>query len=149
MKYFHPKASLKALNAKYKKSEVVDDKGEIKTIKYYIAHKRYKFPVYIQVKGDDILDFFAKLPSYFLHDVFHQSLINRLGKQDEYFKKEANAVYQWNNKDGIKHIYSGGCSITCFPIYYSAIIVKPKKGLTGHRPLIEKFLQKNNESLNF
>lgn len=150
LQYFHPKSSYKALQEKYGKGEIVDGKSDIKILKYYVAHVRYKFPVYVQVNGDEVLDFFAKLPSYFLHDIFHQILINRYGKQDAYFKKEANAVYQWNNKKGIKHIYSGACSITCFPVYYAGVIAVANEGLLNYKPLIEKFLRKNEgDDLSF
>ena len=142
LKVFTPKSSVKALIAKYGKGELVEDQSGIKTLKYYVAHIRYKFPVYVQVKDDEVLDFFAKLPTYFLHDIFHQSLINRFGKQDTYFKKEANALYQWNNEKGVKYIYSGACSITCFPVYYSGVIAVPDAGLLGYKPLIEKFMAK-------
>jgi hypothetical protein len=148
LQFFAPKASLKALQAKYGKGEVIEENSGIKMIKYYVAHIRYKFPVYVQVKDDQLLDFFAKLPSYFLHDIFHQSLINRFGKQDGYFKKEANAIYQWNNEKGVKYIYSGGCSITCFPIYYTGIIAVPDSGLLGYKPLIEKFITKGSDELS-
>ena len=148
LQFFQPKSSYKALVKKYGKGEMVETKGEIKTLKYYISQIRYKFPVYVQIKDDEILDFFAKLPSYFLHDIFHQSLINRYGKQDSYFKKEANAVYQWNNKKGIKHIYSGACSITCFPVYYAGVIAVSDEGLVDYKPMIEKFLRRNSEGSN-
>jgi hypothetical protein len=148
LKFFTPKSSYKALQAKYGKGEVIEESADIKIIKYYIAHIRYKFPVYVQIKDDEILDFYAKLPTYFLHDIFHQSLINQYGKQDGYFKKEANAIYQWNNEKGVKYIYSGGCSITCFPIYYTGMIAVPDSALLGYKPLIEKFISKNEDELS-
>lgn len=104
--------------------------------RFHVSHIRYKFPVFVQLKGSKVGDFFARLPSYFLHDVFHQSLINRIGAQNKYYKKENNAVYIWDNVSGNTHIYSGSCTITCFPIYYA---VHPK-GTTD--TLIKKMGQK-------
>ncbi len=95
------------------------DKSEI--YKYYISYKSYNFPILIQVTKGKVTDFFTNLPSYFLHDVFHQSLINRLGKQDIYKKINESAVYIWRNQKNLKHVYHGACTITCFPIFYSVI----------------------------
>jgi hypothetical protein len=71
-----------------------------------------------------ILDFFAILPSYFLHDLFHQALINRLGKQSSYIKKETAALYIWKTSDGLTHYYQGTCTINCFPEFYSVVGAK-------------------------
>jgi hypothetical protein len=95
---------------------------------------RYKFPVFVQVANGQVLDFFARLPAYFLHDVFHQSLINRYGKQDLYFKKDSNAIYIWNDEEGIRFTYSGGCTINCFPIYFAGSSSKPGPA----EPLLKK-----------
>ncbi len=84
----------------------------------YVKQIRYKFAVILQAQDGKIVDMFARLPTYFLHDIFHQSLINRLGKQDGYIKKENSALYIWNNKNGLEHSYNGSCTITCYPDYY-------------------------------
>ncbi|TNF27184.1 MAG: hypothetical protein EP319_12165 [Deltaproteobacteria bacterium] len=136
---FQPEAPLSTMEEKFGKGELISESNGIKEYKFMVSHLRYKFPVWVQVHEGKSLDFFAKLPSYFLHDVFHQSLINRYGKQDKFFNKEVNSVYVWNNKNNVKHIYSGSCTITCFPIYYAGLIANPKEGLAGYRPLIEKF----------
>lgn len=115
---FFPQKSIDDLNKKYGKAEVMNEKSGIQTLKYYVAHIRYKFPVIVQAKEGKVLDFFAKLPSYFLHDVFFQSLINRLGKQDYYKRVQEEAVYRWN-KNELTHVYSAACTITCFPIFYA------------------------------
>lgn len=86
-----------------------------------IVYNRYKFFVYIQANQDVIVDFFARLPSYFLHDLFHQALINRLGKQTSYIKKESAALYIWKTSDGLTHYYQGTCTINCFPEFYSVV----------------------------
>ena len=86
-------------------------------MRFYVKQLRYRFSVMVQIEGNKVVDFFATLPSYFLHDVFHQSLINRLGKQTRYFYQENSAVYLWKNKKGIDFIYRATCTITCFPIY--------------------------------
>lgn len=115
---FMPGKNSTELDAKYGKPEVMSVKGELKTLKYNVAHIRYKFPVVVQVQNGVIEDFFARLPSYFLHDVFLQSLVNRMGKQNTYKKVGEEAVYTWS-ASSLKHIYSGACTITCFPIFYS------------------------------
>jgi hypothetical protein len=122
---FYPGAKLAELDKKYGKAEEVSRRGEVRTLKYQVAHLRYKFPVLVQVKGEEVHDMFARLPSYFLHDVFHQSLINRLGKQDDYKRVGEEAVYVWKNKDGKRHVYQGSCTITCFPVYYAVEPVPP------------------------
>lgn len=106
---------------KFGTGESVIKEGEKVITKFYVAHIRYKFPIFVQTINGEIVDFMARLPSYFLHDVFHQSLINRYGKQDQYFKQHSNAVYIWNNKDSIRFTYEGACTINCFPIYLSAM----------------------------
>jgi len=86
-----------------------------------IVYNRYKFFVYIQTNQDVIVEFFARLPSYFLHDLFHQALINRLGKQTSYIKKESAALYIWKTADGLTHYYQGSCTINCFPEFYAVV----------------------------
>jgi hypothetical protein len=115
---FNPQKNKEDLDKKYGQAEVMNEKNGITTLKYYVAHLRYKFPVIVQIKDGKVLDFFAKLPSYFLHDVFFQSLINRLGKQDFYKRVQEEAVYRWN-KNELTHVYSAACTITCFPIFYA------------------------------
>ena len=122
---------------KERQKELAFNKDGFKTYKIYIAHIRYKFPLFVQTKNNIITDFFARLPAYFLHDIFHQSLINRLGNQDVYKKVEEQAVYVWKDKNNMRHYYSGGCTITCFPIYYAVKIVKSDYG-QAFVPLIEK-----------
>lgn len=126
----------KTLSAENQKGLTFNNNG-FKTYKIYIEHIRYKFPLFVQTKNNVVTDFFARLPSYFLHDIFHQSLINRLGNQDVYKKVEEQAVYVWKNKNNMRHFYSGGCSITCYPIYYSVKTNDEKFG-ANFKPLIQK-----------
>jgi hypothetical protein len=139
---FFPEKKIDEIEKKYGKAEVMSTKNGTETQKYYVAHIRYKFPVIVQTKEGKVLDFFAKLPSYFLHDLFFQSLVNRMGKQNSYKKVGEEAVYQWE-KDNLKHVYSAACTITCFPIFYTVFpIQKP----SGFKPLIEAMkesVQKN------
>ena len=130
---FFPDKAQEDIEKKYGKPEIMQTKGEVITLKFYVAHIRYKFPVIVQMKNGKVLDFFAKLPSYFLHDVFFQSLVNRLGKQNAYKKMGEEAVYQWE-KDSLQHVYSAACTITCFPIFYT---VFPTKGPPGFKSLID------------
>ncbi len=134
---FFPEKDRAELEKKYGKAEVMINKNGVETVKFYVAHIRYKFPVIVQTKEGKVLDFFAKLPSYFLHDVFFQSLVNRIGKQKEYKKIGEEAVYIWE-KDSLKHVYSAACTITCFPIFYT---VFPAESKNGFKPLIETMKQ--------
>ena len=131
---FFPEKKIDDIEKKYGKSEVMGDKNGIETLKFYVAHIRYKFPVIVQAKDGKILDFFAKLPSYFLHDIFFQSLVNRIGKQKDYRKVGEEAVYSWE-QDSLKHVYSAACTITCFPVFYTVFPSKPENGF---KPLIVK-----------
>ena len=137
-----PGQSITDVNKKYPKKELVFKSEQFKTHKYYIKHLRYKFPILVQSYKEIITDFHARLPQYFLHDIFHQGLINRLGKQDIYKKVEEQAVYIWINKDNNRHYYAGACSITCFPIYY-AVRNLGQKLPEDYKPLINKFKLKN------
>jgi hypothetical protein len=103
----------------YKYKEVIFKSDQYITYKFYVAHIRYKFSILVQFNNGVVTDFHARLPQYFLHDIFHQSLINRLGPQDIYKKKEEQAIYIWKNKKNMRHHYTGACTITCFPIYYA------------------------------
>lgn len=137
LKIFMPGQSLKEIEKEYPKKELVFKNPPFMTYKFYVEHIRYRFAILVQFKGDVVTDFHARLPAYFLHDVFHQSLINRLGNQDVYKKVEEQATYVWNNKDGNKHIYNGGCSMTCFPIFYAVKPTKHQFGM-GYKAVIEK-----------
>ena len=88
--------------------------------RFYLSHQRYRFPLFLQVEDNRSTGFHATLPTYFLHDVFHQELIDRYGKQDQYLKKENSAVYVWNTP-GTRIIYSAQCTITCFPNYLMVV----------------------------
>ena len=86
---------------------------------------------------DKVLDMYTRLPSYFLHDVFHQSLINRYGKQQKYELKDSTAVYRWDNTPNYTQIYSGACTVTCFPIFYTAIQKDLGEIPPNYKPLID------------
>ena len=139
---FMPGKKLADINKKYPgKKEVMFKQGPFITYKYYIEHIRYKFAILVQTINGAVTDFHARLPQYFLHDIFHQSLINRFGKQDFYKKTEESAIYIWTNKKNINHVYSGACTITCFPIFYAVKEVKHKYG-GSYQSLLEKFNDK-------
>lgn len=135
---FFPDRPVTELDKKYGKGEEMNDEGAVKTLKYYVAHMRYKFPVLVQVQDGKILDFHARLPNYFLHDIFFQSLVNRLGKQTTYKKTGEEAYYTWEAKP-LKHIYSAACTITCFPIFYAV-----QKGETDQPSLLQKMKKANS-----
>ncbi|MEX0798173.1 MAG: hypothetical protein WEB87_03100 [Bacteriovoracaceae bacterium] len=142
---FMPGKKLVKIQEKHGQGEMIKRDGAFAVHKFYVAHIRYKFPVLVQIKNDEVTDFYARLPAYFLHDIFHQSLINRLEAQDAYYKVEEQAVYVWKNRDKLRHIYSGACSITCFPIYYAVLPEKPEKGLV---PLIQSMHEQAEPKLS-
>lgn len=129
---FSPGKTIDALKSKHGVPEIMSEANKVQTLKFTVSHPRYKFPVIVQARDGVILDYLARLPSYFLHDVFFQSLVNRLGKQNEYKKVGEEAYYVWNTQD-VKHIYSAACTITCFPIFYA---VQPTAPTTS--PLLEQ-----------
>ncbi|MCM2350612.1 MAG: hypothetical protein NDI69_11385 [Bacteriovoracaceae bacterium] len=135
---FFPDRPVTELDKKYGKGEEMNDEDSVKTLKYYVAHMRYKFPVLVQVQDGKILDFHARLPHYFLHDIFFQSLVNRLGKQTTYKRTGEEAYYTWDAKP-LKHIYSAACTITCFPIFYAV-----QKGEEEQPSLLQKMKRANS-----
>lgn len=139
LKPFHPGADFNELKKKFGKAEKVEQFGGGTIYKYYVSQIRYKFPVFIQVYGTKVTDFYARLPSYFLHNIFHQSIISRFGKQDQYFKSDRTAVYIWQKTKGLKLYYGAGCTITCFPMYFSAQHAELPDGLGGFESLISRF----------
>jgi hypothetical protein len=139
---FYPGADATALLKT--KPQVITKSGATTTYKVYVSQIRYKFPVFFQVKDNKVLDFYARLPNYFLHDIFHQSLINRYGKQDKYKNKNEHSIYLWNNKNKARHLYEAACAITCYPIYYSASLPK-ENWPVGFKPLSDKFLKTETE----
>lgn len=131
---FMPSQSKNVIEKKYGDGSFISRKGNYQTKKYYVTHIRYRFAIFVQYKQDKVVDFHASLPTYFLHDIFHQSLINRIGKQDKYHNTSEQSVYIWKNKKGNRHVYAGACTITCFPLYYA---VYPSESIDGHKPIIK------------
>ncbi len=131
---FFPGKPLGPIKAKYPKLKPVFDDGVLQQYKVKVSQLRYAIPVHFNVYKNKVLDFYAKLPSYFLHDVFHQSLINRYKKQQEYKLKNGTAFYKWKQKDQTM-IYSSTCTITCFPIFLASYKNSyPEKELTKYLP---------------
>jgi hypothetical protein len=118
---FYPDTQLSEIQKKYPQLKLINKEGSTELYEATIIHVRYKFPLYIQVKDAKVIDFYAKLPSYFIHDIFHQSLINRFGKQNKFYNKDGTSIYIWNNADNLLITYSGACTITCFPIFIHGI----------------------------
>ena len=116
---FMPGQKVEDIEKQHGKGVVMNDKRGTTTIKFKVKQIRYSFDVLVQAREGVVLDFFTKLPSYFLHDVFFQSLINKYGKQTSYKKAGEEAYYVWE-KAPLKIIYNGHCTITCFPGFYTA-----------------------------
>lgn len=116
-------------------------RGKNLIYRFWISHQRYKFPLFVQTNQEGrILDSYARLPSYFLHDTFHQSLINRYAKQDNYYKKEDLAIYVWKEAKGLEQteiVYSGTCTITCFPVFVTFVSVTERSNDKGYQSLLD------------
>jgi hypothetical protein len=135
---FFPGKPVGPLEAKFGTSEKMGKENGIETLKFQISHRSYKFPVIVQAREGIIEDFIARPPSYFLHDTFFQALVNRHGKQNTYKKTGEEAFYVWD-KTPLKHVYSAGCTITCFPIFYSVL-----KSDSERTSLLQKMKKANN-----
>jgi len=147
---FQPGSELREITKKFGNGKILDKMNDIQLIRYYLKELRYQFPVFIQAYNGKILDFYAPLPNYFLHDSFHQSLIKRYGQQNKYKNKENSSVYIWHNINGRQHIYRGSCTILCYPDYYSVITLKLPEKIQGFKSLLDKFKNKtpyDNEKL--
>lgn len=128
---FLPSQNLKAMTKAHGSPEVVEEQGPRRLLRFEVAHRRYRFPVFVEFDAEKAVGFFARLPSYFLHDLFHQALINRFGPQDRFVNRDSTSVYLWKQKEGLDLIYSGACTITCFPIYLA--------GTSAEEELLTKF----------
>lgn len=136
---FWPGTQLQQIQTKYGKGQLTKNSKKTQTYRFLVEQLRYKFPVFVQVYEGRVLDFYGRLPTYFLHDIFHQSIINRFGKQDIYKRVEQNAIYMWKAKKNARIIYSGTCTITCFPIYFTAIGNSPPAELGKYQSLFKQF----------
>lgn len=111
---FFPGKDVSALEAKYSKPEILQGDAKRGMLRFMVAQIRYVFPVVVQVDQGKILDMHARLPSYFLHDIFHHTLIKRWGKQQVYQRVDEEAYYGWKS-DEFEMDYNASCTITCFP----------------------------------
>ena len=136
---FLPGRSIKELDKKFGRAEEMSNDRQVRTVRYYISNTRYKFPIIVQEQEGVVLDFHARLPSYFLHDTFFQGLRNKLGKQTNYKKTGEEAYYTWE-KPPLRHIYSAACTITCFPIFYAV------QKIDSTEPTISEKMKKGNSS---
>lgn len=132
---FFPGKDISAVETKYGKPESLRDDGAVKMARFKVKQMRYLFPVIVQYSQGKILDMHATLPSYFLHDIFHQSLINRWGKQQTYQRVDEEAFYEWKNPEFIMS-YGASCTITCFPTYLS-VKPSPEKSAGGFKSISE------------
>ncbi|MAW06872.1 MAG: hypothetical protein CME61_01170 [Halobacteriovoraceae bacterium] len=131
---FSPEGNIEEIPKKWGKGIDISIRGAQKVKLFTIyGQDTYRFPVLVQYEGKKILDFFTRPPSYLLHDFFHQSLIDKHGKQKEYFLTNGTASYIWV-KDKINIYYQSTCTITCFPIFYSEV-GKNVKNVPGYKSL--------------
>lgn len=114
---FYAGQTLDQIKTVHGEPEVMKEQLPRALYRFTIKHARYHFPVFVETLDQKSVGFFARLPNYFLHDLFHQSLINRFGAQDEFLNRDSTSVYRWKEKNGMTIVYTGACTITCFPIY--------------------------------
>lgn len=133
---FFPGNEITPIDTKYPNKDTAFKNKKIDVYKYVVSEKYYKFSVYIAVFEGKVVELFTRLPGYFSHDVFHQTLIDKFGKQTDYFKKENTAIYTWKNVNGLTITYAGSCTITCFPIYYNVRFSTPDKNIPKHDPIL-------------
>jgi len=117
---FMPNNSFQELEKKYSPAETLPSENGIITKKFLLKHERFSFPVYAQHLDGKIIDFYAKLPSYFSHDRFLTDLQKKWGKQQHYKKQGEEAVYVWVNNE-TEFIYQASCTITCFPVFLTGM----------------------------
>jgi hypothetical protein len=119
------------LDTKDPKLERLSQGPQSELYRFLIDHNHFKIPVSIQVLKDSkiIHDVVFTLPTYFLHDPFHQELIKRWGPQDRFLNKNETSVYMWKSEKGVAKIYEAGCSIVCHPISLSLIKSPVSQGL--------------------
>ncbi len=134
---FMPEQSLSSIPADYGQGIIVKKNGTQIWTLFHVKQLRFAFPILVQSESGKILDFHTRLPSFFLHDLFHQALINRYGAQSLYKKVEEEAYYQWKN-DEREISYSASCTITCFPMYLA--IKTPRSRAPANWKSIEESL---------
>ena len=135
---FKPGTILSDIQKKYGEGEIMDKNVTVELRKFYVTHLRYKFPVIVQFFEGKVVDSYARLPSYFLHNVFHQTLIDKLGPQKSYLNKDGTSKYQWKDTQGISYLYEGACTITCFPIFFYMQLETFPKGSEMAKPIINR-----------
>ncbi len=133
---FLPPSSIEAVEKIYGKGREGKSPNEGIIQRAYTVSKSN---FWVQLKEGRIIDSYVTLPTHLSHDAFHKSLIDRYGKQDRYFKKNRNAVYQWNDKNGRKITYSGQCTLTCFPHYLAVTLNKKPVGIPTFKSLLQFF----------
>jgi len=121
---FMPGQNKSNLEQQFGAGEFVFQNSGLMTYRYYVQALRYRFPVLVQFQGDIVHDFHASMPVYFLHDVFHKSLIDKFGMQDTYYNYDEQSVYIWTKLEKISVVYASACTITCFPLFMAIL---PKK----------------------
>jgi hypothetical protein len=132
LEVFWPEQSLEQMIARHGAFETLQEQGGHRLVRFSVEQLRYRFGVFVELRDDTVLGFFASLPSYFLHDLFHQGLINRFGPQDQFRHVDSTSVYRWRDARGYALTYTGACTITCFPVYIA--------GTTDSTILIQSFL---------
>jgi hypothetical protein len=118
---FTPGKNIEEVKKENPKFDVFSDNGSQKILRFKLKRTNYTLDLYTQVKKDIITDVFVRLPQFFIHDLFLADLQKKWKKQDRFVRHDRTAVYVWLNKDNTNIVYSGSCSITCFPLFLEIV----------------------------
>ena len=132
------KKSVELLKDKSFSSEMFEDTGATKIYRFKIKKENYTLDIYAQIKKEDIVDIYVRLPQYFIHDKLLQQLRDKYQKHDRYVVKDKSALYVWLNKENSHIIYHGSCSISCFPVFLE---------ITSNDKSVEPIYKKLNSAL--
>ena len=97
--------------------------------------------LWVQARGNSVVEFYAKFPSYLSAGLLHQALIDRYGKQERFFNKDGQSVYRWSDEGGKSITYSAQCSLTCFPLYLAVSPKTPPPDLPTFKSMLDALLE--------
>lgn len=117
LKNFSPGSAIKMIQEEYGKGREYFRDGDDSIYRFILPGKKFNVTLFVRFKGDVATALWASLPTHLQHHLFHQALIAKHGKQDRYFKKENSGVYIWERDKNTRLIYSGQCTLFCFPLY--------------------------------
>lgn len=110
----------------------------------YWQYSNYRYPLFVQVINNVVVDIYLTFPSFMLHDRIHEYFIKLWGKQSFFKQSSLSAIYQWTKQPNVIAIYEANCSITCFPVF---LTMHQKKLPDKIQPLWLQFQNLQNKKL--